>query len=445
MPEVNKLLAAVAATPKRAEEIAWIEASVWTPRMVEALQNGVKGGKWYSINDKVHKRENLQAAHQKVSRKKGTHGVDNISIRHFGKQLEANLIKLQEELKSGTYRPQQLRRVYIPKPGSAEKRPISIPTVRDRVVQGAVKNVLEPIFERTFADTSFGFRPNRNAKQALRRVDVLLNDGKHWVIDCDIKSYFDTIRHDKLMERVNNEVADTKVLNLIEQMLKQGIMETHKEWTPLQGTPQGGVVSPLLANIYLNELDHQLNQAGVYPTRYADDLIVQCDNEEQAHKVLEYIKSWMSENGLTLHPDKTKVIDMSQQSAKMDFLGYTFMRTSKGKLIRFPRQKSMKRFREAIKARTKRTSGESLSVTIKKVNRIMRGWYNYFSESTLNTFDNADGFVRRRLRAILLKRDRNPRFGRGYAHMIWPNKFFEDQGLFSTKAAHEAFSTTAQR
>ena len=265
------------------------------------------------------------------------------------------------------------------------------------------------------------------------------------MVDCDIRSYFDTIPHDRLMGKVSEQIADRKVLQLIELMLNQGIMETHKEWTPIQGTPQGGVISPLLANIYLNELDHLLIQKGVHPTRYADDLVVLCDNEHQAKEVLEYINNWMNKNGLTLHPDKTKVIDMNQPNATVDFLGYTFKRTVKGRLIRFPRQKSMKRFRGSIKAITKRTSGKSLTETIKEINRIARGRYNYFSDSISNTFDETDGFVRRRLRAILLKRRRTPRFGTGEAHRLWPNKFFADKGLYSMKAASSSASHSAQR
>jgi RNA-directed DNA polymerase len=445
MPEENKPSEAVVVTPTRAEEIAWMEASVWTPRMVEALVNGVKGGKWYSINEKVYKRENLGAAYERTKRNKGTHGVDNISVGYFGKHLEYNLGKLQEELKSGTYRPQRLRRIYIPKPGSSEKRPISIPTVRDRVVQGAVKNVIEPIFERTFADTSFGFRPNRNAKQALKRVEKQLNQGLHIAIDCDIKSYFDTIPHEKLIGKVKEKITDSKVINLVEQMLEQGIMESHREWTPTQGTPQGGVVSPLLANIYLNELDHLLNQSGVNPTRYADDLVVLCDSKEKAETTLRIITQWMEDQGLTLHPDKTKIVDMSQPSAELDFLGYTFKRTERGRLIRFPRKKSIKRFRDAIRQHTRRTSGICLAAMIKRVNRVAKGWYNYFSESTTNTFVATDGFIRRRLRAVLLKRNKVPGFGDGLANQRWPNSYFTERGLFSMTTAHDTASYSASR
>jgi len=436
---------AVVATPKRAEDITWMEASVWTPRMVEALQKGVEGGKWYSLNDKVSKLENLKAAYEKTKRNRGTHGVDNISAEYFGKHLDHNVGKLREELKSGKYRPQPLRRIYIPKPGSSEKRPISIPTVRDRVVQGAVKHVIEPIFERTFADTSFGFRPNRDAKQALRRVNNQLNQGLCWAIDCDIKSYFDTIPHDKLIGKVQQQVTDSRVINLLEMMLEQGIMENHKEWTPTKGTPQGGVISPLLANIYLNELDHLLMQSGVHPTRYADDIVVLCDSKERADETLLVIKQWMEDQGLTLHAGKTKIVDMSQPRAELDFLGYTFKRTDKGRLIRFPRHKSMKKLREVIRQHTKRNSGICLTETIRRINRVARGWYNYFSASIPNTFEEADAFIRRRLRAILLKQNKVPRFGTGLAHQRWPNSYFTERGLFSMTAAHASASHSAKR
>lgn len=431
----EKPSAEVVVTPKRAEDIAWMEASVWTPRMVEALEKGVEGGRWYSLIDKVHRKENLKAAYEKTKRNKGTHGVDNISVRFFGKHLEENLDRLTEELKAGTYRPQRLRRIYIPKPGSGEKRPISIPTVRDRVVQGAVKHVIEPIFERTFADTSYGFRPNRNAKQALRRVEKELNRGTQFVIDCDFKSFFDTIPQDKLRAKVEKHITDSKLLNLVERMLQQGIMDTHHEWTPTKGTPQGGVISPLLANIYLNGLDHQLIQDGAEPTRYADDLVVLCSTRAEAERTLARIREWTEEHGLELHPTKTKIVDMGQPGAEVDFLGYTFKRTGKGKLIRYPRKRSMDRIKETIRQHTKRTTGVSLATTIKRVNRAVRGWFNYFQESTPNVFPAIDGFVRRRLRAILLKRHRTPGCGMGWSHQRWPNAYFTEQGLFSTTVA----------
>jgi RNA-directed DNA polymerase len=435
MPE-EKPSAEVVGTPKRAEDITWMEASVWTPRMVEALDKGVEGGRWYSLIDKVHRKENLKAAYERTKRNKGTHGVDNISVRFFGKYLEENLDRLTGELKAGTYNPQRLRRIYIPKPGSGEKRPLSIPTVRDRVVQGAVKNVIEPIFERTFAETSYGFRPNRNAKQALRRVEKELNRGTRFVIDCDFKSYFDTIPQDKLMAKVEKQITDSKLLKLVEKMLRQGIMDTHNEWTPTRGTPQGGVISPLLANIYLNELDHQLIQDGAQPTRYADDLVVLCDTREEAERILACIRAWTEDHGLELHPTKTKIVDMGQPGAEVDFLGYTFKRTGAGKLIRYPRKRSMDALKEAIRQHTKRTAGVSLTVTIKRVNRSVRGWFNYFQDSTPNVFPTIDGFVRRRLRAILLKRHRNPGFGTGWSHQRWPNAYFTEQGLFSTTVAY---------
>lgn len=436
---------AVAMQPERAEDITWMEASIWTPRMVRALEIGVEGGKWYSVADKVYKKENLAASYERTRKNNGKPGIDNISVSQFGKRLEDNLSRIREELRSGTYRPEQLRRIYIPKPGSSEKRPISIPTVKDRVVQGAVKHVMEPIFETIFAETSYGFRPNRSAKQALKKVETQLNKGLCWVVDVDIKSYFDTIPHDKLVGRVKEQIVDTKLLKLIQMMLEQGIMDTHKEWTPIMGTPQGGVISPLLANIYLNELDHKLIQRGVHPTRYADDIVVLCDSEEQARDTMGFISHWMETQGLQLHPEKSKIIGMETANAEFAFLGYTFKRTRTGKLIRYPRSKSMQRLREAIKRLTKRTSGVSIEESIRHINKIARGWYAYFSESVPSTFEAADKFTRRRLRAVLCKRNKTPGFGTGWAHRRWPISYFTKRGLFSMTAANELASYSAQR
>jgi RNA-directed DNA polymerase len=266
-----------------------------------------------------------------------------------------------------------------------------------------------------------------------------------FVIDCDFKNFFDTIPQDKLMEKVEQQITDSKLLKLIEKMLQQGIMDTHNEWTPTKGTPQGGVISPLLANIYLNGLDHQLNQNGAHPTRYADDLVALCSTREEAERVLANIRTWTEEHGLELHPTKTKIVDMGQPGAEVDFLGYTFRRTSTGKLIRYPRKRSMDRIKEAIRKHTKRTTGVSLTTTIKRVNRSTRGWFNYFQESTPNTFPAIDGFVRRRLRAILLKRNRNPGFGDGWAHQRWPNSYFAELGLFSTTVAYASAVCPASR
>ena len=242
---------------------AWAEPVVWTKRMLTALIEGVKGGKWFSLIDKVWTPANLRRGFYQVKANRGAAGVDHQSIGEFEAHLEPSVEKLSQALREGSYRPQAVRRTWIEKLGSREKRPLGIPTVRDRVVQAALRNVIEPIFERDFAEHSYGFRPNRGAKDALRRVNHLLQGGYNWVVDADLKSYFDTIPHESLMERVGEKVADGKVLELIGLFLSQPIRESMRNWIPSGGTPQGAVLSPLLSNIYLDPLDHEIGRAHV--------------------------------------------------------------------------------------------------------------------------------------------------------------------------------------
>lgn len=282
---------------------SWVEPSVWTERMLAALDEGVKGGKWHSLIDKVYAENNLRAAFARVKANRGGAGVDHQTIEMFDERQEENLTRLRIALRDGSYRPQEIRRVWIPKPGRrAEKRPLGIPTVRDRVVQTALRNVLEPIFERDFAEHSYGFRPKRGCRDALRRVDELLKAGYTWVVDADLKSYFDTVPHKGLLDRVKDEVVDGKALDLIRSFLTQKVMETAKSWTPEKGTPQGAVISPLLSNIYLDPLDHLMAGKGFEMVRYADDLVVMCRTEAEAQQALRNLQEWTSENELTLHP-----------------------------------------------------------------------------------------------------------------------------------------------
>ena len=222
-----------------ARDWSWTEPTVWTARMLAALEQGVKGGKWYSLIDKVQSETTLRAAFAEVAANQGAAGVDHVSVEHFAKDRDANLRRLSEELRQGTYRPQQIRRHYIPKPGSTEMRPLGIPTVRDRVVQTALRMVMEPIFERDFAAHSYGFRPNRGCKDALRRMQELLKSGHVFIVDADLKSYFDTIPKDRLMALICQKVEDSRVLALIESFLEQGVLDGDREWTPERGTPQG--------------------------------------------------------------------------------------------------------------------------------------------------------------------------------------------------------------
>jgi RNA-directed DNA polymerase len=258
--------------------------------MLTALEQGVKGGRWFSLIDKVHPERTLDAAFTRVAANKGASGVDHMTVTMFAADLEANLKDLGKELRDGHYRPQQIRRHSIPKPGSKELRPLGIPTVRDRVVQTAVLMVLEPIFERDFAEHSYGFRPGRGCKDALRRVDQLLKAGYTIIVDADLKSYFDTIPHDRLLALVGQKVSDGRVLSLIEAFLKQGVLDGLHEWTPEEGSPQGGCISPLLSNIYLNPLDHLMVEQGFEMVRYADDFVILCRSAEDAARALETVQ-----------------------------------------------------------------------------------------------------------------------------------------------------------
>jgi RNA-directed DNA polymerase len=425
---------AVPGRAKRAGEIllrwGWVEPLVWTMRMLTALEQGVKGGTWFSLIDKVHPERSLRSAYHQVAANKGAAGVDHVTVKMFEDRLEENLKTLSEDLESGCYRPQQIRRHYIPKPGSKEKRPLGIPTVRDRVVQTALLNVLEPIFERDFAEHSYGFRPRRGCKDALRRVDELLKAGYMYIVDADLKSYFDTIPHDRLLALVAKKVSDGRVLSLIESFLKQGVLDGLREWTPEEGSPQGGSISPLLSNIYLDPLDHMMAQRGFEMVRYADDFVILCRSPEDAATALALVQQWTAEVGLKLHPEKTKIVDATKDV--FDFLGYRF---KQGR--RYPRPKSLQKFKDAVRAKTKRTSGESLTKIINDLTPRLRGWFEYFKHSHRSTFGALDGWIRMRLRSILRKRLGKEGRGRGSDHQRWPNKFFADRGLYSLKTAHE--------
>jgi RNA-directed DNA polymerase len=362
----------------------------------------------------------------------GSAGADGQTVAHFERKAEAELARLHEQLRANTYRPQPVRRAWIAKPGSREQRPLGIPAVRDRIVQGALRHVLEPIFETDFAEHSYGFRPGRGAKDALRRVDTLLKAGHVWVVDADLKSYFDTLPHDRLLALVRARVADGRVLALVESFLRAGVLEQAKGWQPTErGTPQGGVISPLLANLYLNPLDHQMEQAGYEMVRYADDFVILGRTEAEAQAALAAVAVWVKEAGLTLHPDKTRVVDASQRGG-FDFLGYHFERGMK-----WPRKKSLMKLKDALRAKTSRLAGRSLDEIVPEVNRTLRGWYNYFQHSKANVFTDVDGFVRHRLRSLLQWRRDGRGKGKGSAHHRWPNAWFAQRGLLSLAAEHD--------
>ena len=428
---------------KQAGEIrdrwSWVEPEVWTERMLTALEKGVKGGKWFSLIDKVYAISTLTIAYAQVKGNGGSAGVDNQTIEMFEKRLKDNLEQLSRELRDGTYQLKPIKRVYIPKPDSTEKRPLGIPTVRDRVAQAAFRMVMEPIFERDFSGRSYGFRPGRGCKDALREVDRALNRGYSWVVDADLKSYFDTIPHDRLMELISRKVSDSRVLKVVEAYLNQFVMDSIKCWQPEQGTPQGAVLSPLLSNIYLDPLDHEMENGDEIMIRYADDFVILCKSEEQARKSLERVQEWTERNGLTLHPEKTHIVDANRKGG-FDFLGYHFERG-----YRWPRKKSMDKVKDAIRQKTRRANGHSMEKIITELNYTLKGWFEYFKHSHKTTFKPMDAWIRMRLRSILRKRNGGKGRGRGSDHQRWPNAYFAELGLFSLAAAHAAVCQSSKR
>jgi RNA-directed DNA polymerase len=410
--------------------------------MLAALEEGVKGNRWFSLIDKVYSAKTLGSAWEKVRSNAGACGVDGIRVEQFAKDSQNRLLAVQEHLRRGSYRPKPVKRVWIPKPGSPEKRPLGIPAVRERVVQTALKMVVEPIFEREFAPQSYGFRPGRSCKDALRRVEELVQSGHAHVVDIDIKGYFDAIPTDRLMGLVAEHIADGRVLGPIEAFLKQGVMEGMRHWQPEGGTPQGGVISPLLANIYLNPLDWLMADAGLEMVRYADDMVVLCRDSETALRALELVRGWMGQAGLELNGQKTRVVDMTGTGSHFDFLGFRFWRSKRGGLRRFIRPKSRSKLREAVRALTRRANAHSLGKIITKINPILRGWYGYFKNASAGALRETDGWMRARLRAILRKRRGGRGRARGNDHHRWSNAYFAKQGLFCLEVAraHELAS-----
>ena len=411
-------------------EWTWVEATVWNERMLAALGNGVRGGKWFSLIDKVYRAQTLKTAWHKVKSNAGAAGVDGQSVERFESRAEQYLEELEQALKAGQYRPQPIGRVEIPK-GGGKLRPLGIPVVKDRIVQTALKLVIEPIFERDFEDSSYGFRPGRGCKEALRKVDELIKEGNAHVVDADLDSYFDSIPYELLMGEVSERISDGKVLELIRAFLNQDIIEGMKRWTPVGGRPQGAVISPLLANIYLHPLDRQMREKGYCMVRYADDFVVLCRTAQQAQGALGEVRAWVEQKGLRLNADKTHVGDCRQAGQGFEFLGYRFEAGQ-----RWVRPKSLKVLRERIRHKTQRTRGDSLAKIIEDLNPMVRGWFNYFKHAHSVAQLGIDGFIRRRLRAILRKQEKRPGMGKCFHdHLRWPNTFFAAQGLFTITAA----------
>ena len=436
--EPQKRASIVSATTKQGAEIqiknrgnspedwSWVEGCVWTQAMLAALGNGVKGGKWFSLMDKITAPKTLAAAWQCVQANAGTCGVDQMSVETFAANAERYLAELSQAIRTDSYEPQAIRRVSIPKAGGGE-RPLGIPSVKDRIAQTALKFVIEPVFEQEFLDSSYGFRPQRGCKDALREVQEQLNAGRVWVVDADLKSYFDTISHEMLMAKLKRRIADGKVLQLIDRYLQQDIIAQTERWTPTMGTPQGAVISPLLANVYLHDLDVEMANAGYIMVRYADDFVVMCECEEQARAALMRISEWVQAHQLTLHPDKTHVGNCLKRGQGFEFLGYRFEAG-----YRTIRHKSIQAFKDKVKKLTRRNCGQSLRYLADRLNPMLKGWFGYFKHAKGGIFAKLDGFVRRRLRSILCKQNKLGYYHNSHAVTLrWPKVYFANLGLFT--------------
>jgi RNA-directed DNA polymerase len=404
----------------------WVEEIIWTENMLTALVNGVKGNKWFSLIDKVHKPATLARAWEKVKAKKGAGGIDNMTIKRFQANEGRYLQELEEQIRLGSYQPQAVKRVYIPK-GDGKTRPLGIPTVKDRIVQMAVKMVIEPIFEKEFLPCSYGFRPGKGQKDALRAVDQLIKEGYYWVVDADIQRYFDTIPHENLMKDVEQRISDGRLLKLIELFLNQEIMDEMESWVATTGTPQGAVLSPLLANVYLHPLDCLMHERGYKMVRYADDSVILCKSKEEAEEALETVRTWTENRDLCLHPEKTHIGNCMEEGQGFEFLGYRFEAGRK-----YVRKKSFAKFKDAVRTKTGRSCGISIQKVVENLNPLLKGWYNYFKHAYKTTFPYVDGFIRRRLRAILRAQEKRQSYGRTREdHKRWPNRYFASLGLFT--------------
>lgn len=408
--------------------------------------------KWYSLIDKIWAMPNMEESFKEVKRNRGAAGVDGVTVKAFEHGVEDNVQILQRELREKTYKPRPVKRVYIPK-ADGTKRPLGIPTVRDRVVQASVRRIIEPIFEAKFLDCSFGFRPNRSAHMALEKIRKDLLDGYVYVIDADLKAYFDTIPHDKLISLVREEIVDGTVIGLLKSFLQAGIMEGGSFHLNEKGTPQGGVISPLLANIYLHPLDEIMTERGHRITRYADDFVICCKSQKGAERVLKSVTRFLEQKlGLSVHPEKTKIVNNMKEP--FAFLGYEFKKA----YYVTPSDKSIKKFKSKVKEITKRNQTVNIEKLIKeRLNPYLRRWGNYFGHGHGKTLmTKFDAWIRRRLRSVQLRSWRKikklhrelrrkkwkgelPKL-RMYAwrnskcepvHVALPNKWFKEIGLVS--------------
>ena len=442
--------------PKDGAEETQVNGSEASIQPADARSKPERKHKWHSLIDKVYAPRNLQSAWERVRANRGAPGVDGMTIAKFAEDADARLQRLSEDLRAQTYRPQPVRRVFLAKSGGGQ-RPLGIPTVRDRIVQQALLQVLEPLFEAQFSPRSHGFRPERGCTTALDVVDRAVRHGYGWVVDADLQSFFDTVDHERLLAALNEEVADGRVLKLIRCILQAGVSlpETAEVEPTELGTPQGSPLSPLLANVYLHAFDAQMVQAGYGLVRYADDFVIFAKSESEATAALQRAREVLEgQLGLRLHPEKTQVVSVTDGFA---FLGYHYFRDPKtGALRKEVRPQSAQRFRDAIRQRTPRLRGQRkpkvrhltqrrlaknqrVQAIIQDLNRYLRGWHWYFkavwSAYPATPFRNFDGFVRRRLRSAI-----SGRLGNEWNARL-PNALLRQLGLVSLDELHRAYRT----
>lgn len=377
--------------------------------------------KHHSLIDKVYKRINLYVAFERVRQNKGAAGVDRVSLEEFERNLEENLEEIHRLLYEDKYEPQPVRRVYIPKP-DGNKRALGIPTVRDRVTQQALLNRIGEIFEAKFIDCSYGFRPNRSALQAIKRVEEYLKEGNQWVVEVDIAKFFDTVDQEKMIDLVAEEIADGRVLRLIRKFLESGVMEELKTEKAVTGTPQGGVISPLLANIYLHPFDEKMTQEGCSVVRYADDIIILCQGKEEAERVLTRAKEILERQlGLRVNEEKTRI---RHKREGFEFLGHLF--GSGYSDYKMPRLRAIEALKAKVRQITRREQPKAMSEIIEELNPVIRGWGRYFIDSNCKrVYWELDCWIRDRLRAYRLKKWSK------LLHQKIPRHKLKDMGLVS--------------